>query len=74
VAASNLVEDGVRQLSLDDAMTAAGWDDATRAVDEVRARFGDRAVGPGTLAGPDGALRLKRQGDTQWGPDRPSDT
>jgi hypothetical protein len=68
VGVSNLVEDGARQLSLDDAMTAAGWDDATRAVDEVRARFGDRAVGPGTLSGRDG-LRVKRQGDTQWGPD-----
>jgi DNA polymerase-4 len=68
VAVSNLVEDGARQLTLDDAL-AAGWDDATKAVDEIRARFGEKAVGPGTLAGRDG-LRLKRQGDTQWGPDR----
>ncbi len=68
VGVSNLVEDGARQLTLDDAMTSAGWDGATKAVDEVRARFGDRAVGPGTLAGGEG-LRLKRQGDTQWGPD-----
>jgi DNA polymerase-4 len=68
VGVSNLIEDGARQLSLDDAMSAAGWDVAGRAVDEVRARFGDRSVGPGTLAGSDG-LRLKRQGDTQWGPD-----
>ena len=68
VGVSNLAEDATRQLTLDDAMTAAGWDDAERAVDEVRARFGDRALGPGSLAGSDG-LRLKRQGDTQWGPD-----
>ena len=68
VGVSNLVEDGARQLTLDDAMPSAAWDGATRAVDEVRARFGDRAVGPGTLAGGD-RLRLKRQGDTQWGPD-----
>jgi DNA polymerase-4 len=68
VAVSNLVEDGVRQLSLDDAMEPAGWTDATEALDAVRARFGDKAVGPGVLAGPDG-LRVKRQGDTQWGPD-----
>jgi DNA polymerase-4 len=68
VGVSNLAEDATRQLSLDDAMTTAGWDDAERAVDQVRARFGDRAVGPGSLAGSDG-LRLKRQGDTQWGPD-----
>ena len=68
VGVSNLAEDGARQLTLDDALNAAGWEDATRAVDEVRARFGDRAVGPGTLASSDG-LRVKRQGDTQWGPD-----
>ena len=68
VGVSNLAEDGARQLSLDDALNAAGWEDATKAVDEVRARFGDRAVGPGTLASSDG-LRVKRQGDTQWGPD-----
>lgn len=66
VGVSNLSEDAARQLTLDDAL-ATGWDDATRAVDEVRARFGDGAVGPGTLAGRDG-LRVKRQGDTQWGP------
>jgi DNA polymerase IV len=66
VGVSNLAEDAARQLSLDDVLST-GWDEATRAVDEVRARFGDRAVGPGTLAGGDG-LRVKRQGDTQWGP------
>jgi DNA polymerase-4 len=70
VAVSNLVEDGARQLSLDDAMEPAGWADAADAMEAVRARFGDAAVGPGVLAGPDG-LRVKRQGDTQWGPDAP---
>ncbi|MEY2476998.1 MAG: polymerase [Actinomycetota bacterium] len=68
VGVSNLAEDGARQLTLDDALTASGRNDADKAVDEVRARFGERSVGPGTLAGSDG-LRLKRQGDTQWGPD-----
>jgi DNA polymerase IV len=68
VGISNLTEDAARQLSLDEVLST-GWDDATRAVDEVRARFGDGAVGPGTLAGADG-LRVKRQGDTQWGPSR----
>ena len=68
VGVSNLRQDGARQLTLDDALNAAGWEGATKAVDEVRARFGDRAVGPGTLASSDG-LRVKRQGDTQWGPD-----
>jgi DNA polymerase-4 len=39
-----------------------------RAVDEVRRRFGDTAVGPATLLrGADG-LAVKRRGDQQWGP------
>lgn len=46
------------------------WHDATRAVDQVRARFGPGAVGPAALLGREG-LRLKRPGDTQWGPTRP---
>ena len=66
VGVSNLAEDATRQLTLDDALDV-GWDDATRAVDQVRSRFGAASVGPGTLAGQDG-LRVKRQGDTQWGP------
>jgi DNA polymerase-4 len=48
---------------------------AAVAIERVRARFGDRAVGPAALLGTDG-LRLKRQGDTQWGPaggERPDD-
>lgn len=43
------------------------WRDATEAVDAVRERFGDASVGPATLVGP-GGIRVKRQGDTQWGP------
>ena len=43
------------------------WSDADRAIDEVRRRFGDRAVGPAALVGRDG-LHLKRRGDQQWGP------
>lgn len=65
VTVSNLVEGGTPQLSFDDA--GAGWTEATKAVDEVRRRFGTGAVGPATLAGPAG-LRVKREGDTQWGP------
>jgi hypothetical protein len=48
---------------------ASGWAAATDAVDAVRNRFGDRAVGPAALLG-EGGLALKRQGDTQWGPSR----
>jgi DNA polymerase-4 len=65
VTVSGLVEGGTRQLSFDDAGQA--WADATRAVDEVRRRFGTEAVGPAALAGREG-LRVKREGDTQWGP------
>jgi DNA polymerase IV len=38
-----------------------------RAVDAVRERFGDDAVAPASLVGERG-LRIKRRGDTQWGP------
>jgi DNA polymerase IV len=40
---------------------------ASDAVDAVRDRFGDGAVGSAALLGPHG-LRVKRPGDTQWGP------
>ncbi len=40
---------------------------ASGAVDSIRDRFGPSAVGPATLIGPNG-LRIKRPGDTQWGP------
>jgi DNA polymerase IV len=70
VSLSNLLEATDEQLTLDAAVADhTGWDDAARAVDAVRARFGDAAVGPAALVEADGAgLRLKREGDTQWGP------
>ena len=68
VGVSNLVEDGARQLSLEDVGDEAAWTDASRAVDAIRSRFGADAVGPAALAR-DGQLRVKREGDTQWGPD-----
>ena len=72
VTASNLVEATDEQLTLDagleaDTVDGRARDDASRAVDAIRERFGDGAVGPAALVDPDG-LRLKRQGDTQWGP------
>ena len=44
----------------------------TAAVDAIRRRFGAGAVGPAALLGAAG-LRVKRQGDTQWGPGDQSD-
>jgi DNA polymerase-4 len=52
-----------------------GWRSAAGAVEEVRTRFGDDAVGPASLLRA-GTLRIKRPGDTQWGPttdDQPPD-
>jgi DNA polymerase-4 len=66
VSASNLVERPARQLSLEEA--APAWDEATRAVDRIRRRFGEDAVGPASLVGNEG-VRVKRRGDQQWGPD-----
>jgi len=84
VGVSKLTDVAARQLSLLEAepRDAAGsrdpngrpsdaeWQQATSAVDQIRARFGDDAVGPAALVGTRG-LRLKRRGDTQWGPSEP---
>jgi DNA polymerase IV len=52
---------------------AARWQDASRAVDGVRERFGAAAIGPASsvAAGPDGTRRVRvvRPGAQQWGPD-----
>jgi DNA polymerase-4 len=70
VSVSNLVPRPGEQLRLgEDAGTGADRDPAvSRAVDEVRRRFGDAAVGPATLLRGDG-LAVKRRGDQQWGPE-----
>jgi DNA polymerase-4 len=66
---SQLDDGGARQLSLDDAADdGRGWSEAEEAIDAVRARFGDAALGPASLAGP-GGLRVARRGQQQWGPD-----
>jgi DNA polymerase-4 len=77
VSVSGLADQAVRQLTLDDALAdgrpggggdeATRWSDASYAMDEVRARFGDDAIGPASLAS-DRGLRVKRRGDQQWGP------
>ena len=79
VALSNLVDaDGPagasEQLTLSGlAPDAAGeedrpWASVTGAVDAVRARFGDDALVPATLAG--GERRSFRPGERQWGPNQ----
>jgi DNA polymerase IV len=70
VHVSQLGPGGVRQLRLEE-VDQPGWDGATGAVDQIRARFGAASIGPASLAG-SGGLRVKRRGDQQWGPqDRP---
>jgi DNA polymerase-4 len=66
VSVSNLAKGAARQLTLDEAGGSA-WGEASKAIDEVRSRFGDTAVGPAALVG-DGGLEVKRQGAQQWGP------
>jgi DNA polymerase-4 len=63
---SQLAEGSARQLSLDD-VEAPSWDDATGAIDAIRARYGAGAIVPASLAGADG-IRVKKRGDQQWGP------
>ena len=67
LSVAGLTPADVRQLTLDEGVAGPGWGDASRTVDEIRARFGDRAIGPGSTVGPDG-LRPKRRGSQQWGP------
>jgi DNA polymerase-4 len=67
VGVSNLVEGAAVQLRFDGA--AAGWEEASRAVDAIRHRFGDRSVGPAVLVDGSG-VGVKRRGGQQWGPNR----
>ncbi|HEY8546629.1 MAG TPA: DNA polymerase IV [Acidimicrobiales bacterium] len=66
VTVTGLTRDPARQLSFDD-LGGRSWDDASSAIDEIRARFGDTAIGPAAAMGRDG-LRIKRRGDDPWGP------
>ena len=80
VGVSNLGEDHGLQLALD--LDAEGPDGGRKTtssaatdalVDDVRSRFGVGAIGPASAA-VDGALRVKRRGEQQWGPNAvPSD-
>jgi DNA polymerase IV len=73
VSTSNFAEP-TRQLSLLDD-TGSGPDAealhrASEAIDEIRERFGDSAIGPGSSVDERG-LRLVRRGAQQWGPEDP---
>jgi DNA polymerase-4 len=67
VSVSGLGPGGVRQLTLDDAAGDEGWAEASRTIDEIRARFGADAIGPAALTRADG-LRTKGRHRQQWGP------
>ncbi len=70
VSVSNLAPRPGEQMRLGDGDGGGGEREpaVARAVDEVRRRFGDTAVGPATLLRGDG-LAVKRRGDQQWGPE-----
>jgi DNA polymerase-4 len=72
VSASNLVSPPALQLAIADGRSQlpAPWEGVGAAVEEVRKRFGDEAVGPAALLAASGRLRLRRFGDQQWGPSR----
>jgi DNA polymerase-4 len=71
VSVSGLTRGATRQLSFDD-VGRSPWNDANRAVDEIRARFGARSIGPAVITGAEG-LRVKRRGEQQWGPGQGGD-
>lgn len=75
IGVANLGEDQGEQLSLNldggtDEDTGERSSERTALlVDEVRAKFGNAAIGPAS-ATVDGELRVKRRGDQQWGPNK----
>ena len=72
VSASGLIELGPEQLSLDDGGEGA-WEEASRAVDDIRQRYGPSSIGPARLATSGSGLEVTRRGQQAWGPDRPAD-
>ncbi len=60
------------QLSFDDiASVPEDWRDAEQAIDEIRAKFGDAAIGHASSLRR-GKLSPKTAGEQQWGPGEPS--
>jgi DNA polymerase-4 len=77
VGVTNLEEGRSSQLTFDTIVdaepggpTTTGWVEASKAMDEVRRRFGDRSLGPAALVDGRG-VRVKRRGAQQWGPGAP---
>ena len=70
VSASNLVPRPATQLTLEEGDRGERrWQGVGRAVEEVRRRYGDGALGPAALLDEErGGVRLRRLGDQQWGP------
>jgi DNA polymerase-4 len=66
VTVSGLTTESARQLSFDD-LQGGSWTAATGAVDRIRDRFGDAAIGPASSLDASG-LRIKRRGNAPWGP------
>ena len=67
LSASGLVDGGGQQLTFEDA-TVGSWDDASRAVDDIRRRYGASAIGPARLTSPGRGLQVTRRGQQPWGP------
>jgi hypothetical protein len=66
VSVSGLAAGAAQQLSFED-LAGRSWHEASGAVDAIRERFGDRAIGPASSVD-DGGLRVPRRGEQQWGP------
>ncbi len=68
VGVAGLTTELVEQLTLDDLVSDQGTPGATdQAVDEIRERFGAKAIGPATLLDRSG-LKPMMPGGQQWGP------
>ncbi len=75
VGVAGLTADPGKQLSFEDLLgdTPASAAETAAVIDDVRARFGDGAIGRAS-ATVDGQLRVTRRGAQQWGPDAPDAT
>lgn len=69
LGASGLAEETYRQLTIDDAddSNQGDWRQAEAAVDEIRRRFGDQAIGPAALVTPGEGVRTRSATEKPWG-------